>query len=101
MAANWNDRAHAVGRLVRYKRRGPVWNRLTKVASPPGPRMSEGNIADVPENFIRIGNKLYDAKKIEAWHPGGKIYIQGSLAFNLHWHASTGPVDRMSLRKWR
>ena len=59
-----------------------------KLASPPGLRMSRGKIADVPENFIRIGNKLYDAKKIEAWHPGGKIFIQGPLAFILFWHAS-------------
>ena len=31
----------------------------------------------IPEDCIRIGNKLYNAKKIEAWHPGGKLHIQG------------------------
>ena len=31
----------------------------------------------IPDDCIRIGNKLYNAKKIEAWHPGGKLHIQG------------------------
>ena len=30
----------------------------------------------IPDDCIRIGNKLYNAKKIESWHPGGKIFIQ-------------------------
>ena len=30
----------------------------------------------VPDDCIRIGNKLYNAKKLESWHPGGKIFIQ-------------------------
>ena len=32
--------------------------------------------SDVPDDCIRIGNKLYNAKKLESWHPGGKIFIQ-------------------------
>ena len=30
----------------------------------------------IPDDCIRIGNKFYNAKKIESWHPGGKIFIQ-------------------------
>ena len=30
----------------------------------------------VPDDCIRIGNKLYNAKKLESWHPGGRIFIQ-------------------------
>ena len=30
----------------------------------------------IPDDCIRIGNKLYNAKKMESWHPGGKIFIQ-------------------------
>ena len=33
----------------------------------------------ISDDCIRIGNKLYNAKKIEAWHPGGKIFIQEQL----------------------
>ena len=34
----------------------------------------------IPDDCIRVGNKLYNAKKLEAWHPGGKIFIQGQPA---------------------
>ena len=30
----------------------------------------------IPDDCIRIGNKLYSAEKIESWHPGGRIFIQ-------------------------
>ena len=30
----------------------------------------------IPEDCIRIGNKLYNAEKMESWHPGGRIFIQ-------------------------
>ena len=37
----------------------------------------KANNADpIPEDCIRIGNKLYNAEKIESWHPGGRIFIQ-------------------------
>ena len=43
--------------------------RSNKTASPESPD-------PIPDDCIRIGNKLYNAKKIESWHPGGKIFIQ-------------------------
>ena len=30
----------------------------------------------IPEDCIRVGNKLYNAEKLESWHPGGRIFIQ-------------------------
>ena len=30
----------------------------------------------IPEDCIRVGNKLYNAEKIESWHPGGRLFIQ-------------------------
>ena len=49
-------------------------------------RRNKGGVTDsdktsdadsIPDDCIRIGNKLYNARKIEAWHPGGKFFIQG------------------------
>ena len=34
------------------------------------------NLGNVPEDCIRIGNKLYNAEMIESFHPGGKIFIK-------------------------
>ena len=31
----------------------------------------------IPHDCIRIGNKLYNGKKLESWHPGGRLFIQG------------------------
>ena len=58
------------------KEEAPFGAGTQETCFPLAPRMSRSKIDDVPENLIRIGNKLYDAGKIEAWHPGGKIYIQ-------------------------
>jgi len=38
--------------------------------------VDEDGPTSIPEDCIRIGNKLYNAGKIESWHPGGKIFIQ-------------------------
>ena len=34
------------------------------------------NLGLVPEDCIRVGNKLYNAKMIESFHPGEKIFIK-------------------------
>ena len=40
--------------------------------------MVEGREDDfIPHDCIRIGNKLYNGKKLESWHPGGRLFIQG------------------------
>ena len=39
--------------------------------------MSKSDNPDlIPEDCIRVGNKLYNAEKLESWHPGGRIFIQ-------------------------
>ena len=37
----------------------------------------------IPHDCIRIGNKLYNAKKLESWHPGGRLFIQGQSLSHL------------------
>ena len=39
-------------------------------------QIDNDNPEHIPDDCIRIGNKLYNAEKIEFWHPGGKIFIQ-------------------------
>ena len=42
--------------------------------------MKHSDLNDNPDHItddcIRIGNMLYNAEKIESWHPGGRIFIQ-------------------------
>ena len=44
-------------------------------------RPDKNSLDHIPDDCIRIGNKLYNAEKIESWHPGGRIFIQ---AFSGH-----------------
>ena len=35
----------------------------------------------IPEGCVRVDNRLYDARMLEEWHPGGRIFVQ---AFSGH-----------------